>query len=376
MTLVIDAGRDGPRVHLLAIGVGAYRHLPGGADPVPHDTFGLRQLTGPPHAAMAFTDFVVSGLNHPGARLGTVEVLLSPPAEHVDPVEGEIRVGVPNLANTIAAFEAWYERCDSHEGNVALFYFCGHGVQKESPYLLLEDFGQSRLAMMRNSVDIMATYTGMAACQARSQYFFVDACREIPQQFLENLGGAGHVLKDPEVVSDDRDGALLFGASGGHKAYGRPGQATRFTEALIRSLEGLGARPDNGRWVVDFPGLQRAVTTVLRLGDPAAPVQRPQSFGAVGDGIVQVCAQPPYVPLRVSCWPPEAVGRPGTTVLLESLSQAAEPVTPTARDGGWDADVRADMYRLAVQAGPPYRGAVAQVGAWPPWATAEVSVAP
>ena len=36
-----------------------------------------------------------------------------------------------------------------------------------------------------------------------------------------------------------------------------PSRPTRFTEALVRALDGLGARPDGNRWVVDLATLWR-----------------------------------------------------------------------------------------------------------------------
>lgn len=374
MTLVIDHGLDGAQVHVLAIGVGAYRHLPGGAGPEARETLGLGQLSGPPRSVMDVLDFVTSRLDHPGAPLGTVEVLLSPSTTVVDLAGAEIEIGLPDLAGVKEAFADWYDRCDSHPGNVAVFYFCGHGVQKDSVFLLLEDFGRSRLSLLENSVDITSTFTGMAACRARSQYFFVDACRSVPHQMLERLGGSACVLKDPEVVSDDRQGGLLFGTSAGFLAHGLPNRTTRFTEALIRSLDGLGSRPDGSRWVVRFMDLCQAVTTVMRVLDPDAPAQLPRADNAAGDKVMHVCPAPPLVPVLITCLPVRALQDAGTTAELTSLSRVADAVRPDRSPEGWQADVEADMYCLDVTAGPPYRATSMRLVALPPVANASVTV--
>src|SRR5512132_2850689 len=206
MTLVVDRQVDGPQVHMLAIGVGAYRHLPGGAARVNHDTLGLKQLSGPPRAAAHFVDWVVGRMRHPTARLATVELLVSPAQPYTPPEPGSqpVDLELPSMANVAAAFERWYERCDRSADNVAVFWFCGHGVERESQFLLLEDFGRSELSLLENAVDIGTTYLGMARCKATAQYFFVDACREIPFQLLQMLSGYARVLVSPQLVGDNR----------------------------------------------------------------------------------------------------------------------------------------------------------------------------
>lgn len=393
MTLVADRGRDGPRVHVLAIGVGAYRHLPGGAEPVTHDTLGLRQLSGPPASARLFVEWAATRLRHPRARLGTVELLTSPgsppgPADDGAPTHGPVAppdpgpapaanageadteggsapsssspdvppwlasVEVPTLAHVQTAFERWYAACDTDESNVAILYFCGHGVEREAPFLLLEDFGRSALSLLENAVDIGATYQGMARNRAREQYVFVDACREIPFQLLQMLSGNAKVLVTPQLVGDQRrDTALVFATSGGAKAYGKAGRPTRFTQALVRALDGLGARVEGAGWVVDVPTLQRAVTQQLRAGDDGAPAQLPSVRGA-GLGVLTTLTDAPLVPITLACRPPTAI--PGAALTLTGFSAfpgvIAGRAAPTAvaSTTGWSFEAPADVYTLTV----------------------------
>lgn len=400
MTLVVDRGRDGPRVHALVIGVGAYRHLKGGSDPVSHDTLGLRQLSGPPHSARAFADWVATSLHHPRAELGTIELLTSPgepsgdvaapddaptpddgaPTPDADeptdtatpgPLPSTATVDVPSMAAVQAAFEDWYGRCDTHEDNVAVLFFCGHGVEKESLFLLLEDFGRSSLSLLENAVDIGQTYQGMARCRAREQYVFVDACREIPFQLLQLLSGNARVLVNPQAVGDQRrDTALVYATSGGAKAYGRPGRPTRFTEALLQALGGLGGRIDGSGWVVDLPNLQRAITQLLATGTDGAPVQTPSVRGT-GFGVLHRLAQAPVVPVRLACRPPAAVafGTPALSPLAALPGAVAGAPVPTLVPSatGWSADVPADVYLLSIDfADGGYAAAHKQVVALPP----------
>lgn len=361
MTLVADRGRDGPRVHVLAIGVGAYRHLPGGSDPVAHDTLGLQQLSGPPLSARLFVDWVSSTMNHPRARLGTIELLTSPgemsAAESAAGIgvseAGAAAVDVPTMAAVTQAFEEWYARCNSDEDNVAILYFCGHGVERESAYLLLEDFGRSPHWLLENAFDIGTTYQGMATCRSREQYFFVDACREIPFQLLQTLGGQARSLVTLAAVGDQRrDTALVFATSGGARAYGRTGQPTQFTQALVRALDGLGSRPDSSGWAVDVPSLQRAITVLLRGGEDGAPVQLPSVRGA-GVGVLHTFNSPPQVPIVISCTPRSAI--PGALVSLSPLCvlpgavAGGEPPQAVPDSSGWSAEAPADVYSLTVE---------------------------
>jgi hypothetical protein len=384
MTLVLDRGSDGPRVHALVLGVGSYRHLPGGSEPVTHDTLGLRQLTGPPLSARAVADWVATSLRHPRAPLGTIELLTSPggtagasatPAG-VGPGDGDALPSaalaeVPTMAAVAAAFEAWYARCDSHEDNVALFYFCGHGVERESPFLLMEDFGRSPLALLENALDVGQTYQGMARCRAREQYFFVDACREIPFQLLQLLSGNARVLVTPQAVGDRRrDTALVYATSGGARAYGRPGRPTRFTEALLRALDGLGGRLEGAAWVVDLPSLQRAVTLLLATGLEGAPPQVPSVRGA-GLGVLHTIPHAPLVPVSLACRPPSAVpaGSPQLSPLaaLPGAVRGAAVPPLVASATGWSAEVPADIYTLTVDfPGGGYAPARKSIAVLPP----------
>ena len=371
MTLVVDRTSDGPQLHVLAIGVAAYRYLAGGSHPVAHDTLQLKQLDGPQHSVKAFVEWVTQRMSHPTARLGTVELLSSPPVSFPpeDPVEPE----VPSLANVKAAFERWFERCDRDPRNVPLFYFCGHGVEREAAYLLLEDFGHSKLRLLENAVDIDTTYQGMARCKAHEQYFFVDSCREIPFELLEMLSGEAAVLVTPKLVGDRRSHhALVFATAPGAKAFGKPGKVTRFTEALLRAFDGLGSRAEGNRWVVDVPNVQRALTRLLRGRADGAPLQVPSLRGA-GAGVVHRLSGVPTVPVEIVCDPTAAVS--SAAVALDSVTGGATVRPPTSCEFGWTIEAPADVYRLTVEFPQGnYRRHEDHLTAWPPGLDARIEV--
>jgi hypothetical protein len=67
------------QTHVLVIGVGHYRHLPGGDGPiVPADReYGLGQLTSLPISARAFAKWMLTNYENPVAPIGSVDLLLS-----------------------------------------------------------------------------------------------------------------------------------------------------------------------------------------------------------------------------------------------------------------------------------------------------------
>ena len=374
MTLVVDRDGDAPQVHALVIGVGGYRHLPGGAEPVPHGTLGLRQLTGPPPSAKAFAEWLTSRLRHPTAQLGSIEMLLSPSETWAPSGQTPVDVEVPSMDSVSDAFDRWFARCDEDPRNVAIFYFCGHGVEKESQFLLLEDFGRTKQRLMENAVDIGATYVGMATCQAREQYFFVDACREIRQELLEELSGQARALVTPKAIADTRENeALLFATSGGAKAYGRAGRPTQFTAAVIRALDGLGSRPEGNGWVVDYPGLLRVVTMLLHTRGDDGRRQRPTVRGGAS-GVLHVCADPPVVPVAIACEPAAAVAA-ARAAFAPLYPPDSAPLTLQQVRDGWRLDVPADVYLLTLDFPTGgYRPTTEKIVAYPPGLSLPVAV--
>ncbi|MFJ6760205.1 caspase family protein [Streptomyces sp. NPDC091273] len=364
MTLVIDRGRDGPRIHVLVIGVGLYRHLPGGEEPVPGGVLNLKQITSPPVSALQMAEWLANSLNHPEASFGTLEMLLSPaqPVSLNDDPPKE--VSVPNRQEVTRAFRAWKERCNTNERNVAIFYFCGHGVEKESQYLLLEDFGATADDLLENALDIRVAYDGMSRCRSKFQYFFIDACREIPFLLLKQLDGGPLKLIVPTDEGERRlNSMLLIATPFGRRAFGKQGEVSRFTGALLDALKGSGARQINGRWKVGCAGLHAAMSGHLRSDDPyvfMAPEMR-----LIGQDPMHVCSSPPTVPVTIEC-DPDAANEYANFALVSSQGAVSPWVRPKAA-GKWNLVVPADVYTLSVEfSGGEYRQLEQPIVIWPP----------
>src|SRR5580765_3981779 len=177
MTLVVNAPlSDGAQTHALVIGVGEYSHMrePAAAE------FGLdATLTSPPKSACAFAGFLADEFSNAEAPLGTVDLFLSG-ANTFESTHTGKRTGIdPATTDNIKdALVAWKQRAASNHANTAIFYFCGHGIDKNRQLgLLLSDFGAAPNAM-NNALDLTATQGAMGADRdPRLQCFFVDACR-------------------------------------------------------------------------------------------------------------------------------------------------------------------------------------------------------
>jgi hypothetical protein len=254
-----------------------------------------------------------------------------------------------------------------------MLYFCGHGVEKDSQYLLLEDFGDSPLSLLENSLDVGRLYQAMARCKARTQYFFVDACRDVPFKLLERLSGDSPMLMDQRPGPARSDSALLFATSGGAKAYGTLKQMTRYTEALIRALDGLGAVPAGPDWVITIPGVHQAVTHQLDHATPKQPRQKPTTH-VVGASPVHRCERPPIVPVVITCAPSAAI-RSARAALNAVYNSHEYPGSVTSEC--WSYQVPPDRYRFSVTF--PHGGFQpidSELWAWPPGLDHKVVIQP
>jgi hypothetical protein len=313
VTTIHDTGSDGPAAHLFAVGVGAYRHLAGGQDPLDHlRGVRLSQLSSPPLSARAVTDWFLTQLNNPEVPLGSAELLTSPAEPYRLPEGTEVDVEAAALANIKTAFDRWLARCDRHEENIALFYFCGHGLMREVVALLAEDFGASPQRPFEASVDFTMTFEGMARCKARRQLYLVDACRQVMSSTLDLRQIDATALITGTFKRDGyRDAPILYASAEDDRAYALPGHPTRMAEALVRGLSGLGSERVGGRWTVTTRRVLQAVAEIIsRENTPQAPMQQPRVEGEGSDlpTPLHYPKEAPEVGITIGCRPDPATG--------------------------------------------------------------------
>jgi len=379
VTAIHEAGQRGPATHALVIGVGGYKHLAGGEEPG-EQNLGLGQLTSPALSARAIADWLLHEFDNTKAPLGTVELLISPPYKPkrgrraprgVQRARRAARgVERATMANVSAAFRRWFDRCRARKGNVALFFFCGHGVRKTNLFLLLEDFGEDPNQLFRNAIDFEGVHRGLASrCRARVQCLFADACRQVAPEVLELIDPRGESFLDGRHdVFFPEDAPLFYSTMPTQSAYGLSDEPTLYTQALLWALRGGAGRKLGDSWVVTTGYLQDGIRAAMdrisrqqRIKD-----QSPMSGGQwSGGSVINVLRREPLVPVKVSLKPPQAAGH--AELSLVSIADPRCRFDRRRRRGDWEVELRAGDYDgRAHFPGGKYRDGQWRVKPYPP----------
>ena len=250
MTLVLDRRAEldagDPACHALIVGVSEYANL-GVKDVDPPSAFGLYKLTSAALTCWNIYRWLEAHKESLAVQLATCRLLLAPSPDEIatEPALGGLAHDC-SFASVRQAMQDWRDDCSGNKDNFALLYFCGHGIQRtgEDSVLLLEDFDFSDAIPLQGTVSMNNIFFGMAPGSsvpdiARSQLYFIDACREFPQAlkgFEQQIPGRVfniHLSGDP----DDRRAPIFFAAIPGARAYARIGRSTVFSDALLACLE-------------------------------------------------------------------------------------------------------------------------------------------
>ena len=308
MALVLNNLSNRPQTHALVIGVGGYPHMPGGVDPrtqVQLDVGVLKQLTSPAPSAVFFTQWLLDRSAAWRAPVGTVDLLVTPAPGQRAGRPATVRGTPATMANIRQAYDAWKQRCDSHPDNIAVFYFCGHGLEKSEQYLLAEDFGADPNNSWLGSFGFDSTRAAFHECKARTQCFFIDACRVLTTAMLRRepvtIPLATAAVDTPDCAFD-----LTMKASAKNEAaLGSRNAPSYFVRALVRALDGGAAVQGASGWVVRSGQVADRITDILRM------VKEDQGYSGrcptlVGTSTELLTVPPPQVELVLDCAPTEA----------------------------------------------------------------------
>jgi len=314
------------RVHALIIGVSEYPHLEGGGAPAVADvTGGMRQLQSPAKSARALSDWFIGGYRHTHAELATVDLLLSdansteytaprtptgaaPQARHID---------YASRQNIVDSAIAWKDRARADANDLLVFYFCGHGLSNGFQFgLLARDFGKVANRPWDGGFSFDRFLARMEKTAAARQLFFVDACRVGAEQILDPQTQPDDLIGRSFPLYEGRKQAVYYSAQPGEASYGKRGECTLFTAALIQALDG-GAADDSltEDWKTDTNSLNRAISAILEFGPElnGEPPQSPQVLLSPFE--LMRYEEAPIVPLYVTtAWhegddPPDEVQR-------------------------------------------------------------------
>ena len=344
MALVFDQINAGAaQTHALVIGVGGYRYLADGEEMVEQNLENvglLGQLTSPPLSAAAFAKDMIGRAGRWRAKLGSVELLLSPaPGQMVEPING-VTPERATIAHIRKAFRAWRRRCEARPENMAVLYFCGHGLEKKEQHLLAEDFGADPDMPWLGAFAFDSTRLAMRRAQVDTQLYFIDACRKITAGMLKKEPTAIPLADFDMTAKESPYFLTLKAAAGNEAAFGPKNGVSYFTQALIRALDGAAASQPEGEWVVETGELAGRMTTILRMVKESEGFAGRCAASSV-DNTVILSDVEPKVRLTLAC-DPEAAN--AAVALRCGAVNAAEDDILKKEGGPWTFEVDPGQY--------------------------------
>jgi hypothetical protein len=374
MTTLRDTKAAGPALHALVIGVGDYPHLPGGSGTLTSADLQLGQASMPVPSALAITEWLLTEYHNERVALGSIEVLISPTQEF--PLDSTIHtIETATKDHVSTAVQAWLTRANSDPGNVSVFYFCGHGVEKDTQYLLLEDYGANPFQPTEASIALGKFHTGMLSCAAGTQLFIADACRQVPWDLLKEIDPQGQAFVTGSYAGNtSRDAPIMYATGFGDESHGQPNEVTRFTQALIAALRGAAADSESIEppWEIRWLRLAECIQTLLAESSTGT-TQRMTTGGQARNALIAELAEPPIVPLTIRCNPDDASAHnalqlslttdPSVIVFSRAPAAGTWSVHPHAADYNLTATLATGTIsgQLVIPVRPPKRTVTLQV---------------
>jgi hypothetical protein len=240
----------------------------------------MNQLSSPQPSARAVADWFIANQDRLEVPLGTVNLLLGN-----DPT-GQI-TGNATLADVKHAAKAWSNICNQNAENVAIFYFCGHGVSDPNTsesILLLQDFGdKEEEEFWRNAVNFEQFKRAMASNEAMTQVYLIDACRNVPKKYMDiPRQGLSPLLSARPLMISGKNMPVIRSATLNQTAEGTVNAPTRFCEVLLDCLNHYAATEIGNRWQVTVDSLGAAVKAV---GNPHRRQKLPALFEVGGETV-------------------------------------------------------------------------------------------
>lgn len=357
---------DEPATHVLIIGVGYYRHLLGGPEPRNRVHLGLNSLRSPAISAMQLATWILNGngtapnggLNNPRAPLTTLEVLISSEQQaQINAIGAVHDIERASLPNVCLAFDHWLAEVQRNPDNVGILYFCGHGVMGNGPehFLLLDDHGEKQnRPFATGSFDISNTVRALWRQVQAQLYIFVDACRTYNRSVGESLSSRPAALLDDGVSSENinRGTTWIESTAEGEKAYGDSNGVSRFTDALLRALNGYCGAPQSGtpNWVINGSALVQAMPKLLAMinkergGAPQACAPHPS--GSM-DAPLHVTNEVPKVKVEIELTP-EVLRIISSYEIHNLVDASSPPITGGLSEGIWCTEASKGMYEVRI----------------------------
>ncbi|CAN5496712.1 hypothetical protein BH10ACT7_BH10ACT7_24690 [soil metagenome] len=351
-----------PSTHALVIGVSDYPFADGPRASEFGESMGISNLSSAARAASDVADWLLSEYANPDAPLGSLRVLLAPARGEKLNKSISARVAGRRIAATRAAVQAdlkaFREACRANEDNVGIVYVAGHGIQlnKRGAVVLLTDFGDPRhLNELDGAIDVVGCHNAMdEAGTARTQIWFSDACRQLPDvaRRFETLTGA-LTLSEGNGRADASP--MFLAASTRESAFAEKGKSTLFARCLLDALRATAlVGPDDGCpvWHVGSSQLGRVLPAAVRSAAAAhGEDQTVDIMGSANEVILQRFDRVPHVEIVVELDPGDVTPAPDVTLQFGGNGKNL------AKGKGWPLKYRgpAGLYLLDIDARPPLR---------------------
>ncbi|MDC2960394.1 caspase family protein [Streptomyces gilvifuscus] len=318
----------------------------------------MPQLTSPPLSALAFAQWLTDNTNgNWTVPLASVDLLASFVPEQVP---AELSAGIHSEATIDSIrkrFSMWLTRSAENPDNVAVFYFCGHGVQGDGQFLLASDFNKFAETPFSHAFDFDETRIALHQRGPRTQWMIIDACRV---DCARRPPTGVQPLADPELFAANVcQNEMTLRMPMSDQTGARAGQVSFLTQALIRALDGQAATTDeNGEWVVRMDGIRRSIDTLLKQELDLLILSRGVESISLGDAILYRLSEAPLARLIVRCMPPEATARTAVSCVPHDMAahssiagrHLTQPDTVKGIHGQeWRIDLQAGVYTVRAE---------------------------
>ncbi|MBY5841305.1 caspase family protein [Rhizobium leguminosarum] len=265
-SLVYERSRHGPATHVFIVGVGEYEFGRGRGESEVAEN--LDQLTSPPISARAVADWFIEHFDNPDAPLGSVSLLISGDTSLYTRKDGhQIDVERADLRSVKAAIVAWERRISSHPDNIAVFYFCGHGISSgQKAALLLSDYGHPDYAY-EPAIDLDLLKGTLRNSNADRQLFLFDCCRTNADGIYDIESTIGSRILS--VPRRERTGTpaqtVMFATVAGAEAYGIEDGVSIFTSCFLDAVNFAAINDDTGPWVATTASIFGAIGRLVNF---------------------------------------------------------------------------------------------------------------
>lgn len=366
-----DRSISGPAAHILLVGVSDYSNLTEMGVAGDDRTLGLNKLHSPALSAFRLGQTFTRIRDDLPQPLATVRMLLSP-SEAEARAEPKLRrpYVVPTLESFTRAAREWRADARSHDQNLTIFYFGGHGLQvtKDNVMMLMADFAAPGETQFHAAVPLRNILFGMAPSAqaplvAQTQFYFIDACRSRPE--LGNLQlPSGTAIFDEFSASDRRSTPTFYASVSGEEAKGRTGSISYFCDALLDALEiasehsakipvaaATGAAQQTKQV---WPVTAHAMQDVIFQRFAAWNIEQVPTLSNVASqtAVLRNLSRPPLVEFSIEIARPELIGATELEVLNSDRDRFAT-ITPYPPNHPYQVTAPMGFYFLSARNGPP-----------------------